>query len=87
MEEKIIFDFAIFCQRSSSDKLGLRRDGFRGGRVVDNSPQKENIIKMKHRNKVERYLDRHNHFMELIRTLTGLTVLVLQVVILIKIFA
>jgi hypothetical protein len=43
-------------------------------------------MKMKHRNKVERYLDRHNHFMELVRTLTGLTVIVLQVIILMRLF-
>jgi len=33
------------------------------------------------RYKIERKLDRYNHLMELIRTLTGLTVLVLQIVI------
>jgi hypothetical protein len=41
---------------------------------------------MKHRNKIERYLDRYNHFMELVRTLTGLTILVLQIVILLNLF-
>ena len=30
------------------------------------------------RYKIERKLDRYNHLMELIRTLTGLTVLILQ---------
>jgi len=39
---------------------------------------------MSRRYKIERYLDKYNHFMELIRTLTGLTVLVLQVIILIN---
>jgi len=41
---------------------------------------------MSKRYKIERYLDRYNHFMELVRTLTGLTVLVLQVIILLKLF-
>ena len=39
---------------------------------------------MSRRYKIERYLDKYNHFMELIRTITGLTVLVLQVIILIN---
>ena len=46
----------------------------------------KNIVKMSKRYKIERYLDRYNHFMELVRTLTGLTVLVLQVIILLKLF-
>jgi hypothetical protein len=41
---------------------------------------------MSRRYKIERYLDRYNHCMELVRTLTGLTVLVLQVIILITLF-
>jgi len=45
-----------------------------------------NIEKMSKRHKIERYLDRYNHFMELVRTLTGLTVLILQVIILLKMF-
>ena len=32
------------------------------------------------RYKIERKLDRYNHLMELIRTLTGLTVLILQLI-------
>ena len=43
---------------------------------------KENIKKMSRRYKIERYLDRYNHFMELIRTLTGITVLILQLILL-----
>ena len=46
----------------------------------------KNIEKMSKRYKIERYLDRYNHFMELVRTLTGITVLILQVIILLKIF-
>jgi hypothetical protein len=42
---------------------------------------------MSRRYKIERYLDRYNHFMELVRTLTGLTVLVLQVIILMRLFS
>jgi len=45
---------------------------------------KKNIIQMSRRYKIERYLDRYNHFMELVRTLTGLTVLILQIIILLK---
>ena len=44
----------------------------------------KNTREMSRRYKIERYLDKYNHFMELIRTLTGLTVLVLQVIILIN---
>ena len=40
----------------------------------------------KNRNKIEQWLDRHNHTMELIRTLAGITVLILQIVILLRIF-
>ena len=39
------------------------------------------------REKVERHFDKYNHLMEFIRTITGLTVLGLQIVILIKIFS
>lgn len=39
------------------------------------------------REKVERHFDKYNHLMEFIRTITGLTVLVLQVIILIKLFS
>ena len=42
-------------------------------------------MKMSRRYKIERKLDRHNHLMELIRTLTGLTVLVLQIILLLTI--
>ena len=38
------------------------------------------------RNKIEKWLDRHNHLMELIRTLVAIIVLILQVVILRKLF-
>jgi hypothetical protein len=38
------------------------------------------------REKIERHFDKYNHFMEFVRTLTGITVLVLQVLIIIKIF-
>lgn len=41
----------------------------------------------KRRNKFERWLDKHNHTMELIRTVIAITVLVLQIYILIKISA
>ncbi len=36
------------------------------------------------RYKIERTLDRYNHLMELIRTLTGLTVLILQIILLLS---
>jgi hypothetical protein len=41
----------------------------------------------KRRNKFERWLDKHNHTMELIRTVIAIVVLVLQIYILIKISA
>ena len=42
---------------------------------------------MSRRYKVERFFDRYNHLMEFIRTFTGLTVLVLQIIILLKLFS
>lgn len=38
------------------------------------------------REKIERHFDKYNHLMEFIRTFTGLTVLGLQLVILMKVF-
>ena len=46
---------------------------------------KENI-QMSRRYKIERKLDRYNHLMEFIRTLTGITVLVLQIIIITRLF-
>ena len=40
----------------------------------------------KKRNKIERWLNRHNHTMEFIRTLATITILLLQVVILKRLF-
>ena len=40
--------------------------------------------KNKKRNKVEMFLDRYNHIMEFIRTLLGLTAVVLQIYIILK---
>ena len=40
----------------------------------------------KKRNRLEHWLDRHNHTMEFIRTLVAITVLLLQIVILIRLF-
>ena len=42
---------------------------------------------MSRRYKVERFLDRYNHLMEFIRTLTAVTVVVLQIIILTKLFS
>jgi len=41
---------------------------------------------MSRRYKVERFFDRYNHLMEFIRTVTAVTVVVLQIIILIKLF-
>ena len=41
---------------------------------------------MSRRYKIERFFDRYNHLMEFIRTLTAVTVVVLQIIILIKLF-
>ena len=38
------------------------------------------------REKMERHFDKYNHFMEFVRTITGITVLGLQVIILMKLF-
>ena len=40
--------------------------------------------KFKRRNKVERFLDRYNHIMELVRTLLGVTAVILQIYIIFK---
>tara|TARA_B110000196_G_scaffold184995_1_gene158565 strand:+ start:2231 stop:2371 length:141 start_codon:yes stop_codon:yes gene_type:complete len=37
------------------------------------------------RNELERWLDKHNHFMELVRTLIAIMILVLQIYILMNI--
>jgi len=42
---------------------------------------------MSRRYKVERFLDRYNHLMEFIRTLTAVTVVVLQIIIITKLFS
>ena len=42
--------------------------------------------KYKKRNKLERWVDKYNHTLELIRTITGLTLLVLQLLVLYKLF-
>jgi hypothetical protein len=42
---------------------------------------------MSRRYKVERFLDRYNHLMEFIRTLTAVTVVILQIIILTKLFS
>ena len=38
----------------------------------------------KKRNKIERFLDRHNHFMEFMRTLLAIVTVSLQLIILLK---
>jgi heme/copper-type cytochrome/quinol oxidase subunit 2 len=43
-------------------------------------------MKKKRRNKLERKLDEYNHTMELIRTVIPFFILVIQVVILVKLF-
>ena len=40
----------------------------------------------KKRNKLERWVDKYNHTLELVRTITGLTLLVLQLLVLYKLF-
>ena len=41
----------------------------------------------KNRNKIERWLNRHNHTMEFIRTLVAITIFLLQIVILMRLFS
>ena len=45
----------------------------------------EYMKKQNKRNKLERFLDRHNHTMELIRTILPVILLVMQTIILLKI--
>ena len=45
----------------------------------------EYMKKQSKRNKLERFLDRHNHTMELIRTILPVILLVMQTIILLKI--
>ena len=42
--------------------------------------------KYKKRNKLERWIDKYNHTLELVRTITGLTLLILQLLVLYKLF-
>lgn len=42
---------------------------------------------MSKRYKVERFFDRYNHLMEFVRTLTAITVVALQIIILVKLFS
>jgi len=46
----------------------------------------EYIKKQSNRNKLEKKLDEYNHIMELIRTILPIVLLVMQTIILIKIF-
>ncbi len=39
------------------------------------------------RNRLERWLDKHNHTMELMRTVVAFVVLILQIVILVRLLA
>jgi len=41
----------------------------------------------KNRNSFERWVDRYNHTLELVRTITGILVLVLQLIVLYKLFS
>ena len=50
------------------------------GEIVDDGKKKPISVR------TERFLDRHNHKMEFLRTLFGLTTIALQLVILAKIF-
>ena len=43
------------------------------------------MSEQKKRNNLERWLDKHNHFMELVRTLIAIMVIVFQIYILINI--
>ena len=45
---------------------------------------KKHYKKFRRRNKLEHYLDRYNHIMELMRTLLGLTAVILQIYIIMK---
>ena len=46
----------------------------------------EYMKKQSKRNQLERFLDRHNHTMELIRTIVPIVILLVQIVILVKLF-
>jgi len=47
---------------------------------------REHIKRQNKRNKLERFLDRYNHIMELIRTILPIILLIMQIIIIIKIF-
>ena len=46
----------------------------------------EYMKKQSKRNQLERFLDRHNHTMELIRTILPIILLIMQTIIIVKIF-
>jgi hypothetical protein len=55
------------------------------GKPLDPPPPIEESTHTK-RGRVERWLDRHNHKMEFLRTLIGVVTISLQIIILLKIF-
>ena len=52
----------------------------------DDSGCKSNIFNKTPRNKFERYIDRYNHILELIRTVLAFATVSLQIIILYRIF-
>jgi len=59
---------------------------WKGGKLIMSDFYSEYMKKQSKRNKLERFLDRHNHTMELIRTILPIILLVMQTIILLKIF-
>ncbi len=53
-----------------------------GKKCCDDKPLEILTPYPKKRNKIERFLDRHNHFMEFMRTLLGIATVTLQLIIL-----
>ena len=64
----------------------VTRPPFWEGQGAPKTISKEVIRGVHPRSKLERWLDRHNHKMEFLRTFFGLLTIALQVVILLKIF-
>ena len=53
-----------------------------GKKCCDDKPLEILTPYPKKRNKIERFLDRHNHFMEFMRTVIGIVTVTLQLIIL-----
>ena len=84
-KDLVIKDFNIEIVDSIRNEFVLKKDIIR---ILKNTNGNLKGLRTSNidRDKIERKLDRYNHLMEFIRTLTGVTVLVLQIIIITRLF-